>query len=89
MIYSIQDKTKKELVEICKIQIEEYQLLNKRIAELEFTLINVRDLLNEQEDKSCLGTGYPANAYECAPWPIVDEVINDITNKLLAKGGAE
>lgn len=35
MIHSLEDKTQKEVVEICKIQIEEYQILTKRIAELE------------------------------------------------------
>tara|TARA_R110000796_G_scaffold185329_1_gene301882 strand:+ start:51 stop:218 length:168 start_codon:yes stop_codon:yes gene_type:complete len=34
MIHSLEDKNKKELVEICKIQIEEYQLLEKEVAEL-------------------------------------------------------
>ena len=67
--------------------IDVIQNFEKRIAELEHTLTKVRDLLNEQEDKECLGTGYPVNSYECAPWAIVDEVINEITRKLLAKGG--
>jgi hypothetical protein len=35
VIHSLEDKTQKEVVEICKIQIEEYQILTKRIAELE------------------------------------------------------
>lgn len=35
MIYSLENKTKRELVEIVHIQIEEYQLAQKRIAELE------------------------------------------------------
>ena len=35
MIHSLEDKTKRELVEIVKIQIEEYQVVQKRIAELE------------------------------------------------------
>ena len=30
MINSLEDKTKKELVEICKIQVEEYQQLRKQ-----------------------------------------------------------
>ena len=54
----------------------------KRIVELEACLINMRELLSEQKDKSCLGTGYPANENDCAPWPIVDEAINEITQAL-------
>lgn len=30
MIHSLEDKTKKELIEICKIQVEEYQQLTKQ-----------------------------------------------------------
>ena len=30
MIHSLEDKTKKELVEICKIHVEEYQQLTKQ-----------------------------------------------------------
>ena len=52
-----------------------------RIAELETGLVNVRDILNSQEDKSCLGSGYDP---DCAPWDIVDEVINGITQALKA-----
>ena len=61
--------------------------LTDRIAELKKTLTQVRDLLNEQENKACLGTRYPENDGECAPWAIIDEVINNITKSLLAKGG--
>ena len=56
--------------------------LNERIAELEETLIMVRDVLNDQEDKSCLGLSTWDNT--SAPWPIVDEVINGITRALKA-----
>ena len=56
----------------------------KRIVELENCLINMRELLSCQKDKSCLGTGYPANENDCAPWPIVDEAINEITQALKA-----
>lgn len=34
MIHNLEDKSKKELVEICKIQIEEYQDLHKKMKEL-------------------------------------------------------
>ena len=34
MIHSLEDKNKKELIEIVKIQFEEYQQASKRIAEL-------------------------------------------------------
>ena len=54
----------------------------KRIVELETCLINMRELLSGQKDKSCLGTGYPANENDCAPWPIIDEAINEITQAL-------
>ena len=54
----------------------------KRIVELETCLINMRELLSGQKDKDCLGTGYPANENDCAPWPIVDEAINEITQAL-------
>ena len=40
---------------------------DKRIAELEKELAEIRSLLNKQEDKSCLVTDYPSNEYECAP----------------------
>ena len=45
MIHSLEDKNKKELVEICKIQVEEYQLLEKKIAELEEDLSHAEDIL--------------------------------------------
>mgnify|MGYP000379408688 CR=1 FL=1 len=35
MIHSLKDKSQKELVEICTLQVEEYQKLTRRIAELE------------------------------------------------------
>lgn len=35
MIHSLEDKNKKELIEIVKIQLEEYQKASKRIVELE------------------------------------------------------
>jgi hypothetical protein len=54
----------------------------KRIVGLETCLINMRELLDEQKDKSCLGIGYPANENDCAPWPIIDEAINEITRAL-------
>ena len=56
--------------------------MTKRIVELETCLINMRELLSGQKDKSCLGTGYPANENDCAPWPIIDEAINEITQAL-------
>lgn len=31
MIHSLEDKTKRELIEICKIQVEEYQQLTKQL----------------------------------------------------------
>ncbi len=34
MIYSLEDKTKKELIEIVKIQIEEYQQESAKVAAL-------------------------------------------------------
>jgi hypothetical protein len=69
---------------IAKLELA-FAVIEGRKAELESLLVKIRDLLGEQEDKSCLGTGYPANAYECAPWPIVDEVIDSITQALKAK----
>ena len=59
----------------------------KRIVELETHLIKIRELLAEQKDKSCLGTGYPTTESECAPWSIVDEVVNDITKALEDNNG--
>ena len=41
MIHSLEDKTKRELIDIVKIQVKEYQLLTKRIAELEKVLITL------------------------------------------------
>ena len=35
MIHSLEDKNKKELVEICKIQMQEYRLLQKEVEKLE------------------------------------------------------
>ena len=52
-----------------------------RIVELEKELVNVRGILNSQEDKSCLGSGHHP---DCAPWSVVEEVINSITQTLKA-----
>ena len=60
----------------------ENEQLRERVKELEVMLSRIRDLLTVQEDKDCLGTNYPTNAYECAPWPVVDEVIDSITKSL-------
>ena len=51
----------------------------ERIASLELRLIQIRDLLADQDDKDCLGVGY---SDDCPPWPIVDEVIDSITQTL-------
>lgn len=56
--------------------------MRDRIEELEEELIKIRELLSNQTDKSCLGTGYPKYLDNCAPWPIVDEVIDSITKVL-------
>jgi|TARA_R110000822_G_C14987685_1_gene459297 hypothetical protein len=50
MIHSLEDKNKKELVEICKIHIEEYQLLGERIAELEWLLEYKNAVIDAQEE---------------------------------------
>jgi hypothetical protein len=47
MIHSLEDKNKKELVEICKIQIEEYQLLEKEVAELKLYIKELEVEINE------------------------------------------
>jgi hypothetical protein len=52
-------------------------MLNTLNAELH----SIRELLAAQ-DKTCLGTRYPANINSCPPWPIVDEVIAGITKAL-------
>ena len=54
MIHSLEDKTKKELVEICILQIEEYQILTKRIAELEYRVAELvirRDVQKQDFDE--------------------------------------
>ena len=56
-----------------------------RAERMQAELMRIRDLLSAQEDKSCLGTGYPKEENECPPWPIVDEVIDSIT-KVLSDG---
>ena len=58
--------------------------LRERITDLETCLIKIRELLAGQKDKSCLGTGYPSNENDCAPWPLVDEAVNNITQALKA-----
>jgi hypothetical protein len=66
----------------CHGVLIELESSNQKIADLRVILVNIRNLLNEQKDKSCLGTGYPVNRNVCAPWPIVDEVINNISQAL-------
>ena len=56
MIYSLEDKTQKELVEICKIQIEEYQILTKRIVELEKRL-SKHNKQSRKQDETGMQTG--------------------------------
>jgi len=50
----------------------------RQAEKMETALVQIRHLLAAQENKECLGTGYPANE-DCAPWPLVDEAINSIT----------
>jgi hypothetical protein len=50
----------------------------RQAKKMEVALVEVRELLAAQENKECLGVGHPDNE-DCAPWPIVDEVINSIT----------
>jgi hypothetical protein len=52
-IYSVEDKTKRELVEIVKIQIEEYQKLDKEN----------QNLRQEQENHEALKTALHLIAY--------------------------
>ena len=61
---------------------DDYVRFNERIKKLESTLLDVRAVLGIQKDKTCLGEG---RAGDCAPWPIVDEVIDSI-NQALNKG---
>ncbi len=58
---------------------------NQRIENLQVELRAIRELLRAQPDKDCLGVGCPITPEECAPWPIVDEVINNITQVLMEK----
>jgi hypothetical protein len=53
-----------------------------REKRLENELIKIRDLLSLQKNKDCLGVGHPLSPDDCGPWPIVDEVINNITQSL-------
>ena len=59
-----------------------FDVAASRIERLEQELISVREVLSAQEDKSCLGTGYPSDSDTCAPWPIVDEIVSGITRTL-------
>ena len=52
----------------------------RQAEKMEVRLVEIRDLLAQQEDKDCLGVG---KSNDCADWPIVDEVINSITQALL------
>jgi len=45
MISNIDQMTRRELVEIVKIQVEEFQELHKRVAELERALVGVETCL--------------------------------------------
>jgi len=45
MISNIDQMTRRELVEIVKIQVEEFQELHKRVAELEKVLVGVESCL--------------------------------------------
>jgi hypothetical protein len=56
-----------------------------RAERMQAELIRIRDLLAAQEDKACLGTGYPKSENDCAPWAIVDEVVYSITKVLSDK----
>jgi hypothetical protein len=49
---------------------------------LEHELVKIRALLVAQGDRECLGIGYPAIENECPPWPILDEVVHNITQVL-------
>ena len=40
MIYSLEDKNKKELIVIVEHQIKEYQILTQRVAELEQAIMS-------------------------------------------------
>ena len=60
----------------------DYEYKKNREKRLQNELIKVRDLLSLQADKNCLGVGNPIAFGDCAPWPIVDEVINSITQAL-------
>lgn len=53
-----------------------FEALEKEVERLRLMLIRVRGVLAAQEDKSCLGTG---EAEDCAPWPIVEEIIYGIS----------
>lgn len=51
MIQSLENKNKKELIEIVKIQFEEYQIASKRIAELEAHNLGLTKTLVEFEQE--------------------------------------
>ncbi len=46
-------------------------------------LSNIRDCI-ASSPIDCLGTGYPTTPDDCPPWPIRDEIVNDITKMLKA-----
>jgi hypothetical protein len=50
-------------------------------------LRRIRAILASQPNKNCLGTGYPTDPDQCAPWPIVDEVIDSLTRIIEDQGG--
>ena len=45
-------------------------------------LRRIRAILASQRNKNCLGTAYPADPDQSAPWPIVDEVIDSLTRMI-------
>ena len=53
--------------------------LIKHAKKMEATLSEIRELLDTQENRWCLGTGYPKHYMECAPWSKLDEAVNTIT----------
>ena len=52
----------------------------RQALRMEDCLLNIRSLLEAQENKECLGIGAADGRAE---WPIIDEVINSIDESLL------
>lgn len=74
----------RSLEEPCTVTLKmsEINAILKRSMTLEKALFDIRELLNAQPDKDCLGIASD-DEYQ---WPVLEEVIDSITKALYKRG---